>query len=247
MPFHPAISKGSLTPLFSLLLLLFLATGCATPSLYQTYYSSYEDNRSRCIPLRVKHPRMEEIESVGEVKLWRAKGYEVIGTVSICAVWTPRDAAIDMARKNGAEVILFYKHFVKEKEHTYTGVMPIVSNTYHYGWGQSGYSTTVTTIPVTQSYTVDYYDQFAFFLAKRRLTNNFGVYFQHPDNIPGASLDIPAVIDVVLQDSPAAEAGLKPGDKVRSINGIAINTLQRALPYEQGEIKIETMEVAAHE
>lgn len=157
-----------------------------------------------------------------------------------------------MARRHCAEVVLVYYELEEEREEEETFVVPHRERTYHhgtiYGYGSSasysGYSTSVSYIPVSISYTNRYYSQKAFYLAKRRAINSYGVYFVEPPNIPGRAINEAVVVDIVITGSPAEKAGIKVGDVVVSINGQSINSFEEAKPFMLGQLAISSMEVS---
>lgn len=239
--------------ILSFLGLLFglLLSGCATND-YASFYSSNAKNLPYVERCKVKYPIIDELFDLGEVQEWRNKGYEVIGTSSFQGLWTPRTKAIDVARRHCAEVVLVYYELEEEREEEETFVVPHRERTYHhgtiYGYGSSasysGYSTSVSYIPVSISYTNRYYSQKAFYLAKRRAINSYGVYFVEPPNIPGRAINEAVVVDIVITGSPAEKAGIKVGDVVVSINGQSISSFEEAKPFMLGQLAISSMEVS---
>lgn len=226
-------------------------TGCVTNN-YESFYASNSRNLSYVEQKPVKYPHIDELFYLDEVQLWRKKGYEVIGQSSFRGLWTPRTKAIDVARKHQAEVVLVYYKLEEERKESATVVLPQTSTTYHHGsisgppgvtTSYSGYSTSVSHVPVTLEYMNRFYSQRAFYLAKRKMLNSYGIYFLLPENVPGRPENEPVVIDVVLEDSPAEKSGLKAGDVIQSINGKPIPSFEEAKPYMFGQEEIIAVEV----
>lgn len=225
-------------------------TGCATNS-YQEFYASNTKVLPHVEQMPVKYPFLDEIFDLSEVQHWRRKGYEVIGQSSFRGLWSARTKAIDVARKNKAKVILVYYQLEEEKQEESTVILPQNSTSYHQGTAfyngnvgsYSGYTTTTTYVPLTFKYINRYYAQKAFYLAKRKSLNAYGIYFLVPDNIPGRSENAPVVVDVVLDNSPADRAGIKAGDVIQSINGNLIQSFAEAQPYMWGQEEITSIEV----
>ena len=92
------------------------------------------------------------------------------------------------------------------------------------------------------NYEDTYYQQDAFFFAKRKFKNDFGVYFRLPENIPG-NTDTKVRISIVIKGSEAEKQGIKENDIVKSINGITINSPEDVAPYIEGKEQIKTMKV----
>ena len=236
---------------FLCLLLGLLLSGCVTNN-----YASFHSSNTKKLPYvercRVKYPLIDELFDLSEVQEWRNKGYEVIGTSSFHGLWTPRTKAIDVARKHCAEVVLVYYELEGEREEEETFIVPHHETAFHhgtvYGYGSSvsysGYSTSVSYIPVSISYTNRYYAQKAFYLAKRSAINSYGVYFVEPSSIPGRAVDESVVVDIVITGSPAEKAGVKVGDVVVSINDQPINSFEEAKPFMLGQLAISSMEVS---
>lgn len=236
--------------IFVIALLCIHITGCAVND-YVAFYSINTKALPYVNQTKVQYPFIDELIELHEVQAWRNNNYEIIGTSSFSGLWCSRTNAIDAARKHGAEIVLVHYKLKDEKQESTTFIVPQATTTYHYGTiyghGSSmhyhGSSTAISEMPVTINYTNRYYDQKAFFLAKRKKLNNYGVYFQEPENIPGKNNNVPVVVDVVIVDSPAEKAGIKVGDIVDSINGQKILSFDDAKPFMLGKIEISTMEV----
>lgn len=232
------------------LLGVMLLTGCVNNN-YEAFYSSNVKLLPYVNHSTVKYPFIDELFYLDEVQLWRNKGYEIIGTSSFYGLWSSRTKAIDVARKYGAEVVLVYYKLEKEKKEETTFIVPQTSSTYHngsiYGYGNtatySGYSTSVSYVPMTIGYTNRYFTQKAFYLSRRKTLNTYGIYFLEPDKVPGNPTKEPVIVDVVIDDSQAAKAGIKVGDVVRKINGKTITSFEEARPFMIGQIEINSVEV----
>lgn len=238
--------------IFGVAALCLVLCGCATNN-YMSFFSSLDKNRAKCEIKKVRYPHVEELVSKDEVYAWRAKGYEVIGESSFCDKWKSRTAAIDVARKIGAEVVLVYSKLESEETKTTTINVPQTTTTYQRGtmyrnnrsWNYSETTTSTTYVPTQINYTERFYAQQAYFLARRSVINSFGVYFVEPLVVPGQPTNVDsAIVDVVIAGSPAEKAGLAPGDKVVGINGAKITSFKDVQKYMNGEVEIREVEVA---
>ena len=125
------------------------------------------------------------------------KDYVVIGFSHFKGQWCPRSMAIDTAKEKGASVIIVSSIHLEDVEYSYAIPISVPHTTYHQGHissssytsghisgingvrgidynstttgyaSFSGTSTYYTTSYITDSYTVGYFEQIAFFLAKR--------------------------------------------------------------------------------
>ena len=231
--------------LFSVLLLV----GCQSNK-YEEYYSVIVENDYLRSEDPVKLVELAEASQI--VKLQATDDYILIGTSSFHDLWVPRIFAVDCAKKYGAcLVVLSYQKGETKKESTTINV-PTAQTTYHRGtfygpYGNNvdfcGSSTTYGSTPVTINYTNTYYKQQAYFFAQRNNKNSFGVYFQLPKNIPG-NTDQNIRVAIVVTNSQAEKQGIKVGDIVKSINGKTIKSVDDILPFMNGSMKIENIEVA---
>ena len=97
-------------------------------------------------------------------------------------------------------------------------------------------------VPVTDNPVGADYHQFAYYLAKREHINSFGVYFL----FPASARDSRIRIGVVVTGSPAAKQGIRPGDRVVSINGRRVFGPEDVIPFAVNKEEIVRME-AVHE
>jgi S1-C subfamily serine protease len=82
------------------------------------------------------------------------------------------------------------------------------------------------------------YHQFAYYLAKRKHINSFGVYFL----FPASARDSRIHVGVVVPGSPAAKQGIRPGDRVVSINGRRVFGSEDVMPFAVNTEEIVRME-----
>ena len=125
------------------------------------------------------------------------KGYVTIGFSHFKALWCPRTLAIDTAKEKGASIVVISSNHLQDMQHSYAIPISVPHTTYHQGQissssytsghirgingtqgvnynetttehaSFSGTSTTYTTEYIRGSYTVSYFEQIAFFLAKK--------------------------------------------------------------------------------
>ncbi len=218
-------------------------------NLYEDYYTSTHE--TDYVKTTGRPELVEFVDPSLLKKLQEEQGYVVIGTSSFYHFWTPRVFALDCAEQHGASLVLVLHQKGDEKQKSKTVYMPVSNTTYSSGvmygpYGPHGVtwgSTTYGSVPVTVNYTETYYPQFAYFLAKRKHINSFGVYFQRPENIPGAS-SAAVRISIVVPGSKADRQGIRAGDLVRKINGSPVLSQLDVEPYKNGSREIESMEVS---
>ena len=206
--------------------LLLMLSAC-TSNTYKDFYSACTD---------IEYIKSEEITPVmfeeidGSIlkQLQENDDYIIIGISSFYSLWVPRTFAIDCAKEYGASIIVFSYQAGETKDSNITINVPTSNTTYHHGTVYSPYggyanfsgtSTTYESQPVTINYSNIYYHQYAYFLAKRKYINSFGLYFRLPENVLG-NTDSKIRIALVKPNSPAAKLGIKPGDIVEPISKV---------------------------
>ena len=186
-------------------------------------------------------PELYEIEDWELLRDYQEKEhYAVIGYSSFGQSWMPRYLALECAEKIGAPLVLVYSVPAASGEKTavpdhqpYCGVFLPTRN---YGWTKR----LRRTAPVTDNPAGADYLQFAYYLAKREHINSFGVYFL----FPASTRDSRIRIGVVVPGSPAAKQGIRPGDRVVSINGRRVFGPEDVMPFAVNQEEIVRMETA---
>ena len=224
-----------------MLMPLFLFCSCRTVNPYENnYYQLAEVNEyTRALPGTM--PDMQEIVDWETMRaLQEEGGYMVIGISAFSRNWAPRLLALECARRNGAHLIRFYHKDATEKKQSRVTLDPVRhrGTTCGIPGGYSWMKVLHGIVPVTVHEQDVCYPQYAYYLAKRKHVSAFGVYFRLPD-----VRDPRIRVGVVVPGSPAAKQGIKPGDRVYSINGRIIHSGQDVIPYMENKAAILRMEV----
>lgn len=92
---------------------------------------------------------------------------------------------------------------------------------------------------------VDVYDHDAMFFKKMDTSSLYGVYWDVPRRLPSETAESPVTVRVlaVLHGSQAEKDGIKRGQVVKAINGVAIRTRADIAPYVNKRACIEKLEV----
>jgi len=238
---------------YSLVLCSFILilAGC-TSNKYEEVYSAVFDGE---YIHSEEDPKLIELASEKQLQdILRSNEYVLIGKSSVYDLWVPRTFAIKCGKNHGASLVALSYEVGKTVSNSAVINVPTSQTTYHsgsiygYGYGYSGYanyygsSTTYGSTPMVINYEDTYYQQDAFFFAKRKFKNDFGVYFRLPENIPGNS-DTKVRVSIVVKGSKAEKQGIKENDIVKSINGTTVNSPEDVIPYIEGKEQIKTMKV----
>ena len=228
-------------------LTLLLAAGCAT-NLYEKHYSTPDGAEY----IRSEEPvKLLELVDPAQIAALQSTGdYVHIGTSSFYGLWHPRTFALECAEKHGAAlvVVAWQTGDTKKKAVTYhvatqeTAYQPAVM----YGpYGEATVFYTPVAVqssrPVTVNYENTYYHQHAYFFGIRKYREPFGVYFHLPRATPGKPGEVR--VAVVVPGSPAEKQGIKPGDRVKRVNGREINGPNDVRNFLTGKEQIATIEV----
>ena len=91
----------------------------------------------------------------------------------------------------------------------------------------------------------DIYDHDVMFFKKMDTSSLYGVYWDVPRRLPTETAESPITVRIlaVLHGSPAEKDGIKRGQVVKAINGVAIKTRADIAPYVKRETCIKTLEV----
>lgn len=180
-------------------------------------------------------------------------GYVSIGHSSFIAPYTPLSLAVDTAEEKGAALVLIDIRYKSTEQYTSVMYLPSTSTTYTSGnvsangisGTYSGSSTTYTlnTVPVQRSR--DIYSHDAMFFKKVDTSKLYGVSWFVPKRLPTEAVDAPIQVRVlaVLKGSQAEKDGIKRGQIVKAINGVAINTRKDMTPFLDTSVVIKKVEV----
>lgn len=186
-------------------------------------------------------PELYEIEDWTLLRDYQAKEhYAVIGYSLFIQSWVPRYQALQFAGKIGVPLVLVYSIPAASGGNTavpdhqpYCGVFWPTRN---YSWiKRLREPAAVTEITAGANY-----HQFAYYLAKRKHINSFGVYFLFPASVRDSRVRV----GVVVPGSPAAKQGILPGDRVVSINGRRVFGTEDVIPFAVNKEEIVRMETA---
>ena len=234
------MADGKCSIITSVMMLLLLCS-CKTVDPYENNYYVLADDSEYLRALPGTEPDMQEISNWEKMRaLQEEGGYMVIGISAFSQSWTPRMLALECARRNGACLVRFYHKDAVTKDMSRIKFNPtqLRGRTCGIPGGYAWMKIMHGTVPVTVNEQELYYPQFAYYLARRKHINSFGVYFRFSD-----SRDPRVRIGIVVPRSPAAKQDIKPGDYVYSINGKRIRSAKDVQPYATNKQKIRQMEV----
>ena len=92
----------------------------------------------------------------------------------------------------------------------------------------------------------DVYDHDVMFFKKMDTSSLYGVYWDVPRRLPTETAESPVTVRIlaVLHGSQAEKDGIKRGQVVKAINGVAIKTRADIVPYVLRQECIKKLEVA---
>lgn len=188
-------------------------------------------------------------------------GYVSIGYSSFTGPYTPLSLAVDTAEEKGAALVLMDIRYNKTEQYTSVMYLPSTSTTYNYGnvsgnaWSSrggyahvngtySGSSTTYTLNAVPVQRSRDIYSHDAMFFKKIDTTKLYGVNWFVPKRLPTEAVDAPIQVRIlaVLKGSQAERDGIKRGQIVKAINGVAIKTRKDMAPFLDASTVIKNVE-----
>ena len=222
-------------------MMMLLLCSCKTVNPYENNYYVLADDSEYLRALPGTEPDMQEISNWEKMRaLQEEGGYMVIGISAFSQSWTPRMLALECARRNGARLVRFYHKDAAAKDKSRVDFDPtqLRGRTCGIPGGYAWMQIMHGTVPVTVNEQELYYPQFAYYLARRKHINPFGVYFR-----VSTSREPRVRSGIVVPRSPAAKQGIKPGDYVYSINGKRIRSAEDILPYAVNKQAIQRMEV----
>ena len=227
---------------------VFLAAALAVSSAACRFVNQYENNftptAQRVEYLKVPPGTKSELYEIEDWTLLRdyqeKEHYAVIGYSLFSHSWVPRYQALQFAEKIGIPLVLVYS--VPSASGGNTAIPDhqpscgVFLPTRNYGWIKRLRGSAA----VTEKTAGTEYHQFAYFLAKRKHINSFGVYFL----FPASARDSRIHVGVVVPGSPAAKLGIRPGDRVVSINGRRVFGPGDVMPFAVNTEEIVRMETA---
>jgi hypothetical protein len=228
-----------MVPTIVLLNMLALVSGCAGNP-YTKFYTPAPEATLRVLPQRrvqappVNPELIRGINPTEDIPALQAEGWVVIGQSSFNGPKLDSDDALEQARKVGADRVVMYGALASTEHTVVPLTLPTTQTSFSNGtataYGPAGtataYGSAVTTTYGTETtylpMTVRRYDGLAFYLVKARYA--FGGIFrnltaeesQHAGTVNGTA------IAVVVRGSPAAAAGILPGDVVLKADGEAV-------------------------
>ena len=189
-------------------------------------------------------------------------GYVSIGYSSFTAPYTPLSLAVDTAEEKGVALVLADIRYKNTEQYTSVMFLPSTSTTYTHGhmsanaWSSgggyahvngtySGSSTTHTLNAVPVQRSRDIYSHDAMFFKKIDTSKLYGVSWFVPKRLPTEAVDAPIQVRIlaVLKGSQAERDGIKRGQIVKAINGVAINNRKDMAPFLDASTVITKVEV----
>lgn len=229
---------------FPALLAAALAVSSAACRQVNQYENNFTPTAQRVEYLKAppgSRPELYEIEDWTLLRDYQEKEhYAVIGYSSFSQSWVPRDQALQFAGKIGVPLVLVYSAAAESDRPRQSSIPDhqphcgVFLPTRNYGWIKRLHGF----VPVKKNPAGADYHQFAYYLAKREHINSFGVYFL----FPAAARDSRIHVGVVVPGSPAAKQGIRPGDRVVSINGRRVFGPEDVIPFAVNKEEIVSME-----
>lgn len=233
-----------------------LVVGCAQSG-YKTFYKANFDAKiSENVALLAEgeEPKIFSTNDFDrDIKILRSKRYIPVGYSSFNGGLENNDNAITQAKAVGATVVLVSSKYTNTQTTTSALVLPDNKTTYHSGTGTAnttysssnggylgssnttgiynGTSTTYGTKSVPITTHQRRFDQGAVFFVKSTQKLRYGLFFEDltPEHRKLLERNTGALIDVVIEDTPAFYANLLPGDVLISIDDIAVKNTKHAL------------------
>lgn len=248
--------------LFVVLLSAFIS-GCVSG--YQQFYSSYVDPQSLSEVELLKEDEDPKIflsdDLERDIRVARSRRYIPIGYSSFNGELEGDEGIKKQARQVRATLVLVKSEYTNTQTVTTPLFIPNQSTTYHqgivnaYGSGGHGYgsysgtSTTYSSAVVPVTTQRHRYNQTAVFFVRSNQPFRIGVSVR--DLTPQERLQLErntgAVVDVVVEDSPAFFANLLPGDVLVRIDRTDVRNmdhaheLMKAVPHDQGAVRFDML------
>ena len=237
------MKPGTSGRFFSVLLAAVLAFFSSACRQVNQYENNFTPTAQRVEYLKVPpgtRPELYEIEDWTLLRDYQEKEhYAVIGYSSFSQSWVPRYQVLQFAEKIGIPLVLVYSVPSASVGNTaipdHQPSCGVFLPTRNYGWIKRLRGPAA----VNEKNAGAEYHQFAYYLAKRKHINSFGVYFL----FPASARDSRIHVGVVVPGSPAAKQGILPGDRVVSINGRRVRGPKDVEPFAENRRRIYQMEV----
>lgn len=223
------------------MLLTICLTGCATSG-YQQFYKSYGDPKT--LPdvqllAQGENPTIYSSDDLNrDVKILISKGFQPVGHSAFNGALEDEEQVAAQAVRVGARVVLVKSAYTNTQTNTVPLFLPNNSTTYgsgtvYSGGGTASYygsSTTygTTVVPITSQQRR--FDQNAVYFVKINKTYKFGVQLADltPEQRAAIQRNTGAVIDIVMENSPAFVANVLPGDILIRVNGSDVRNAEHA-------------------
>ncbi|MFC5474643.1 PDZ domain-containing protein [Paraherbaspirillum soli] len=215
-------------------------TGCASG--YQQFYKPYVDARTltdvHLLGAGEKPQIMSSTDLQRDVKIAASKGYRPIGASSFNGQMESEQAVIKQATAVGAVLVLVSSKFTESRTITTPLFLPNNQTTYSSGsvygaYGSANYSGSSTTygttvVPITRQQ--QRYDQTAVYFVKSTKKPRFGLLVSDlPLELRSKyERNTGAIINVVIEESPAFLANVLPGDILVEFNDTLIINAKHA-------------------
>lgn len=233
--------------------------GCATSG-YKQFYKSYVDPTTLPDVQLLAPGQAPTIYSSNEmnrdVKILISKGFRPIGHSAFNGALEGEQQASAQAVRVGAQVVLVKSDYTNTQTNTIPLFLPNNTTTYGsgsvYGSGGSasyyGSSTAYGTAVVPITSQQRRFDQEAVYFVKSTKRLKFGVFFADltPEMRASIQRNMGAVIDIVMENSPAFTANVLPGDILIQIDGVDVRNAEHAAQLMDaappgGEIQISVL------
>ena len=220
--------------------LLVSCTGCLTNN-YEKFYVAFAEVHNIESTHGDAPVILKTVTTEDDVLDLIEEGYVPSGTSAFTGPYTPFSCAVDTAEKHGAALVLLDVRFRETQQ--YTSVMYLPSYSTTYGCGKTFHTTTMNAVPVRCD--IDVYDHDAMFFKKVDVSKIYGALWHMPNRLPTEGEDAPVQVRVkaVFHGSRAEMQGIRRGQIVKSINGVAIRTRKDIAPFIADENLIKEMVV----
>lgn len=224
-----------------IIVVAFLLAACASG--YQQFYKPYVEPKSLTDVEWLKPGEEPKVFGTNnfdkDIRILRSKMYIPIGYSSFNGKYEDENMVKAQAKRVGATVVLVNSKYTNTQTTTSPLFIPNSSTTYTsgsvYGGGiYGGYSGTSTTygstvVPITKQQRR--YNQTAVFFVKSTKKLKFGVFINNLNDTQRRQLErnTGAVIEIVVEGSPAFYSNVLPGDILIKVNGIEVRDAQHAM------------------
>jgi hypothetical protein len=218
-----------------------LLEACATG--HQQFYRPYVDPKTLTDVQFLREGESPKIFSSNnlrtDVKIAISKGYRPIGSSSFNGELESEQAIVNQAKAVGAVFVLTTSRFAETRTTTTPLYLPNTQTTYSSGtvynaYGNANYSGSstsygTTVVPITTQQ--QRYDQESVYFVRNTVKPKFGVF---PIDLPPElksryERNTGALIDIVMENSPAFSANILAGDVLIEVDGVAIINAKQSL------------------